>query len=85
METAACYAAVSAAHMNTKMLITAISTMQPEPQRIAPAVQVIQETEDIRKHPMPYAALKAAAMTISLSASIFFPARKNSFPVTRNG
>ena len=85
METAACYAAVSAAHMNTKMLITAISTMQPAPQRIAPAAQVIQETEDIRKHPMPYAALKAAAMTISLSASIFFPARKNSFPVTRNG
>ena len=70
METAACYAAVSAAHMNTKMLITAISTMQPAPQRIAPAAQVIQETEDIRKHPMPYAALKAAGSGISHTADM---------------
>ena len=85
METAACYAAVSAAHMNTKMLITAISTMQPAPQRIAPAAQVIQETEDIRKHPIPDAALKPAATMIFLSVSISFPVKKNYFLVRRSG
>ena len=82
METAACYAAVSAAHMNTKTLMTAVSAMRHTPHLIAAATQ----TEGVRKHMIPEAfPVLRMEMTISLSVSIFFPVRKSSFPVTRNG
>ena len=84
METAVCYAAVSAVHMNTKTLMTSRSMTQCAQHRITAVTQATQVT-DIRKHPIPNAALKPAATMIFLSVSISFPAKKNYFLVRRSG